>query len=87
MAERVRILLRKQFRGELLEAILKSANVQVFEPQTEILREGQFVKAVPLVISGVVKVYSRFNDKELLLWKKRYSNPRTCFSPLRINKM
>lgn len=68
MEEGVRILLRKQFRGELLEAILKSAIVQEFEPQTEILREGQFVKAVPLVISGLVKVYTRFNDKELLLY-------------------
>ncbi len=68
MEESVQALLRNQFQGELLDAIQKSAIVKEFAPQTEILREGQFVKAVPLVISGLVKVYTRFNDKELLLY-------------------
>jgi CRP/FNR family transcriptional regulator len=35
---------------------------------TEILREGQYVKAIPLVISGTLKVIAPFEDKELLLY-------------------
>lgn len=43
MEESVQALLRNQFQGELLDAIQKSAIVKEFAPQTEILREGQFV--------------------------------------------
>jgi len=35
---------------------------------TEILREGQYIKAIPLVISGLIKVYTRYEDRELLLY-------------------
>lgn len=35
---------------------------------TEILREQQYVKVLPIVIEGLVKVYSRFDEKELLLY-------------------
>ncbi len=35
---------------------------------TEILREGQYVKVIPLVLEGLIKVYSRHEDKELLLY-------------------
>ncbi len=42
--------------------------VKKFEADTEILREGQYVKLVPLVLEGVVKVFTRHGDKELLLY-------------------
>jgi len=42
--------------------------VKTFEADTEILREGQYVKLVPLVLEGVVKVFTRHGDKELLLY-------------------
>ena len=42
--------------------------VRDFPKGTEILREDQYVKVLPIVISGLVKVYSRFADKELLLY-------------------
>ena len=42
--------------------------VKDFPVNTEILREGQFVKLVPLVLEGVVKVFTRHEDKELLLY-------------------
>ncbi|MCX2720332.1 Crp/Fnr family transcriptional regulator [Lentiprolixibacter aurantiacus] len=35
---------------------------------TEILREGQFVKVIPLVQSGLIKVFTRHEDRELLLY-------------------
>ncbi len=35
---------------------------------TELLREGQYVKVVPIVLEGLVKVYTRNEDRELLLY-------------------
>lgn len=34
----------------------------------EILREGQFVKVVPIVLEGSIKVFKRYDDRELLLY-------------------
>lgn len=34
----------------------------------EILKEGQYIKVVPLVVEGLIKVYTRYEDKELLLY-------------------
>jgi CRP/FNR family transcriptional regulator, anaerobic regulatory protein len=34
----------------------------------EIVHEGQFIQAVPLVLSGLVKVLTRYDDKEFLLY-------------------
>ncbi|MEO9484453.1 MAG: Crp/Fnr family transcriptional regulator [Ekhidna sp.] len=53
---------------ELLKKIEESAVVKEIPKDTEILREGQFVKVIPIVLSGLVKVYSRFKGKELLLY-------------------
>jgi CRP/FNR family transcriptional regulator len=33
-----------------------------------ILREGQYVKVIPIVTEGLIKVFSRHEDKELLLY-------------------
>ena len=44
------------------------AILQEFPQGTEILREGQYVKVIPLVLEGLIKVYSRHEDKELLLY-------------------
>ena len=38
-----------------------------YEAGQEILREGQFVSAIPLVLEGLVKVYTRYEERELLL--------------------
>lgn len=43
---------------------------------TEVMREGQYVKAVPFVTRGLIKVFTRNEDKELLLY---YIRPgETC---------
>ncbi len=56
--------LPQEFIGQLEQfGIVKN-----FEADTEILREGQYVKLVPLVLEGVVKVFTRHGDKELLLY-------------------
>lgn len=53
---------------DLLQAIQEFGIIQRFEPTTELVREGQYVKYIPLVISGLVKVYTQVDDKELLLY-------------------
>jgi len=53
---------------ELLDEILSESSLQVFPKGTEILKEEQYVKVLPIVVDGLVKVYSRFDEKELLLY-------------------
>jgi len=53
---------------DLLEEITRSALIKEIPKGNEILREGQYIRAIPLVIDGLIKVYSRFEDKELLLY-------------------
>ncbi len=53
---------------ELLDEILSESSIQEFPKGTEILKEQQYVKVLPIVVDGLVKVYSRFDEKELLLY-------------------
>ncbi len=51
-----------------MERILEKSSIKDFSKGVEILREEQYVKVLPIVLSGLIKVYSRFNEKELLLY-------------------
>jgi len=53
---------------EALDELLSIGTIQTIPKRTEILREGQYVKVVPLVIEGLIKVYTKQEDKELLLY-------------------
>lgn len=53
---------------DLLDELISTSVIQNFPPKTELVREGQYVKYIPLVISGLVKVYTQFEEKELLLY-------------------
>jgi CRP/FNR family transcriptional regulator, anaerobic regulatory protein len=53
---------------ELLDEVLKYGIIKDFPAGTEILSEGQYVKVIPVVMEGLIKVYSRYEDKELLLY-------------------
>lgn len=53
---------------ELVSLIAKSSVTKEIPQDTEILREGQFVKVIPIVLKGLIKVFTRHNDKELLLY-------------------
>lgn len=55
-------------KPELVDKILNESTFIEFPKGTEILREQQYVKVLPIVINGLVKVYSRFDEKELLLY-------------------
>ena len=62
---------RKIFSGlkpELQEKIIAESVVEEIPKGTEILKEAQYVKVLPIVISGLVKVYSSFDEKDLLLY-------------------
>lgn len=52
----------------LVNEILSIAKTQEIPKDTEILREGQFVKVIPIVLDGLIKVFTRHEDKELLLY-------------------
>ena len=53
---------------ELTKEISENGTVMEIPAGTEILREGQYVKVIPIVISGLIKVFSRQEEKELLLY-------------------
>ena len=55
-------------KPKLLDELIKKSTLKEFSTGTEILREEQYVKVLPIVINGLVKVYSRFDEKELLLY-------------------
>ena len=55
-------------KPKLLDELIKKSTLKEFSKGTEILREEQYVKVLPIVINGLVKVYSRFDEKELLLY-------------------
>jgi CRP/FNR family transcriptional regulator len=53
---------------DFIDQLQEHGIVKYFPVNTEILREGQFVKLVPLVLEGVIKVFTRQEEKELLLY-------------------
>ena len=53
------------------ELIIEMQNISVikkFPKDTELVREGQYVKFIPFVLDGLVKAFTNFEDKELLLY-------------------
>jgi CRP/FNR family transcriptional regulator len=52
----------------LTSEILENSSIVELPEKIEVMREGQYVKAVPIVTSGLIKVYTRHEDKELLLY-------------------
>lgn len=59
--------------SDLLDEIVETSVVSEFATGTEILREGQYVKVIPIVLRGLIKVCTRLDEKELLLY---YIKPR-----------
>lgn len=66
MAKLAEILQRLQ--PDLQREIEAHGMVKEIPRGTEILREGQYVKVIPLLMEGLIKVFSRRDDKELLLY-------------------
>lgn len=53
---------------EAVAEIAGQAIYKEFEADTQILRKDQYVAAVPFVIEGLIKVFSLYEGKELLLY-------------------
>ena len=56
------------FSEKLLEEIKAKSQIMEISQDSEILRQGQYVKVIPIVISGLIKVFTRHENKELLLY-------------------
>lgn len=52
----------------LLEEIISKSAFVTIPPQQQIVREGQFIKTIPLVLEGLVKVTTSHGDREILLY-------------------
>ncbi|MCU0361097.1 MAG: Crp/Fnr family transcriptional regulator [Bacteroidia bacterium] len=56
------------FGSKLLAKVIETSLVKTFPPSTELVKEGQYIKYVPIVLKGLLKVFTRIEDKELLLY-------------------
>jgi CRP/FNR family transcriptional regulator, anaerobic regulatory protein len=66
--------------SELQEEILEHAQVMSFEKGDTIVSEGQFVKILPIVLTGGLRVYQTKAEREILLY---YVEPsQTCMMSL-----
>lgn len=53
---------------ELVSRIENESILKEIPKNTQILREGQYIKVIPIVLKGLIKVYTRYEDRELLLY-------------------
>jgi len=52
----------------LLAEMTSAGQWATFPEGTQILRAGQYIKVIPLVTEGLIRVFTRHEDKELLLY-------------------
>jgi CRP/FNR family transcriptional regulator, anaerobic regulatory protein len=57
-----------QFSDELIAEIEEKATVKIIPAGIEIVHEGQYIQALPLVTKGRLKVFSRHLEREFLLY-------------------
>jgi CRP/FNR family transcriptional regulator len=53
---------------ELIQEILETSEVKTFPPNTCLVKEGDYIKVIPIVLNGLIKVFTQIEDKELLLY-------------------
>lgn len=64
-------LIKKQFEflgTDFLEELYSTSQIHDFPAKLELIKEGQSVKFIPIVIEGLVKVYTMTEDRELLYY-------------------
>ena len=54
--------------SNLVNEILQASQTMEFEKGTEILKEGQYIKVIPIVIEGLIKVFSSFIRSDLFIF-------------------
>ncbi|HKL14847.1 MAG TPA: Crp/Fnr family transcriptional regulator, partial [Balneolaceae bacterium] len=57
-----------QLNSKLISKIGEAAVEKEIPRGTEILREGQYVSVVPIVLNGVIKVFKKYEERDLLLY-------------------
>jgi CRP/FNR family transcriptional regulator, anaerobic regulatory protein len=60
-----------QFKGfppAFLQELEAHGVEKFFSAGEKIIREGQYIKVVPVVLSGMIKVFTSYEEKELLLY-------------------
>ena len=57
-----------QFPKELILELEKHTSIREFPAQVEIIRQGQFMNFVPIVLSGTVKIFTFSEEKEMLIY-------------------
>ncbi len=55
-------------RSELIEVIFQNGIIQNIPKDAVILREGQYISSIPIIFNGLVKVFGRHQERELLLY-------------------
>jgi CRP/FNR family transcriptional regulator, anaerobic regulatory protein len=58
----------KYLGKDLTSELLNVSVIKTFPLNSELVKEGHYVKYIPIVLSGLVKVYTQFEEKELLLY-------------------
>jgi len=53
---------------ELVNEIRENSSEIEIPKNTEVIHEGQYIKTVPIITKGLIKVFTRHEDKELLLY-------------------
>lgn len=53
---------------KLADAILANSEIIDAPKGTELIRSEQYITSLPVVISGIVKVFSRFEERDILLY-------------------
>ncbi|MDH3648428.1 MAG: cyclic nucleotide-binding domain-containing protein, partial [Saprospiraceae bacterium] len=53
---------------DLIDEIEKTSVVHEFQRDAVLLKEGQHVKVIPLVLEGLIKVITKYEDKEFLVY-------------------
>lgn len=53
---------------ELRETLLKECSLMSFEPNTVLMEAGQYIKVLPLVLEGSIKVIKEKDEKEILMY-------------------
>lgn len=54
--------------SDLSDKIIELSNTKEFPKGIEILKENQYIKTLPIVIEGLIKVKAHFDNRELLLY-------------------
>jgi CRP/FNR family transcriptional regulator len=57
-----------QFDDELIDAFEKEGILKSVPKDTELIRDGQYINSIPIVLNGMVKVFTKYHEREFLLY-------------------